>query len=302
MSDLPCRRTLRPDSPVDLRLTLGPLCRGRRDPTMKLAGDEVWRATRSPAGPLTLRVRAAAGELSVDAWGPGAEWGIDTAPTLLGLDDDATAFAPAHPMVADLHRRLRGLRLCRSAAVTEALVPTVLEQKVQGSEARRSYAGLVRQLGEPAPGPLPLLLPPSPPALAATPYFVLHRFNVERRRADTIRRVATVARRLDECRSLALPDAYRRLRAVPGVGAWSAAEVAMIALGDADAVSVGDYHLPNDVSWAFAGEPRGDDERMLELLEPFRPHRGRVLRLLGAGGIHAPRFGPRMERHRITAI
>ena len=296
------RRTLRPDRPVDLRLTLGPLCRGRRDPTMRLAGDECWRATRTPAGPASVRIRAIAGRLDVEAWGDGAGWALDNAPALLGLDDDDRGFAPRHPMVAELRRRLRGLRLCRSGAVSEALVPTILEQKVQGSEARRSYAGLTRHLGEPAPGPLPLLLPPSPSALAATPYYVLHRFNVERRRADTVRRVATVARRLDECPSLPLPDAYRRLQAVPGVGVWSAAEVAMIALGDADAVSVGDYHLPNDVAWAFAGEPRGDDARMLELLEPFRPHRGRVLRLLGAAGVHAPRFGPRLERHRIAAL
>jgi hypothetical protein len=33
---------------------------------------------------------------------------------------------------------------------------------------------------------------------------------------------------------------------------------------------------------------------MLELLEPYRGHRGRVLRLLLAGGIAAPRRGPRL--------
>jgi len=88
--------------------------------------------------------------------------------------------------------------------------------------------------------------------------------------------------------------ARRRLRALPGIGPWTAAEVTALALGDPDAVSVGDFHLPHVVSWALAGEPRGSDERMLELLEPYRGHRGRVLRLLQLAGITAPRFGPRM--------
>jgi hypothetical protein len=34
---------------------------------------------------------------------------------------------------------------------------------------------------------------------------------------------------------------------------------------------------------------------MLELLEPFRGHRGRVCVLLAHGGLGAPRFGPRMS-------
>jgi 3-methyladenine DNA glycosylase/8-oxoguanine DNA glycosylase len=85
------------------------------------------------------------------------------------------------------------------------------------------------------------------------------------------------------------------LQLFPGIGPWTAAEVARLALGDPDAVSVGDYHLPNLVAWTLAGEPRGTDERMLELLEPFRGHRGRVQRLLESGGAHAPRYGPRTE-------
>ncbi|MBW2254586.1 MAG: DNA-3-methyladenine glycosylase 2 family protein, partial [Deltaproteobacteria bacterium] len=56
-----------------------------------------------------------------------------------------------------------------------------------------------------------------------------------------------------------------------------------------------DFHLPHTVAWALAGEPRGTDERMLELLEPYRPHRGRVVRLVGLAAIHAPKYGPRME-------
>jgi 3-methyladenine DNA glycosylase/8-oxoguanine DNA glycosylase len=99
------------------------------------------------------------------------------------------------------------------------------------------------------------------------------------------------------------PDAARRrLESLPGVGPWTAAEVALRALGDVDAVSVGDYHLPNLVAFALAGEPRADDARMLELLEPYRGQRARVIRLLETSGIGAPRYGPRMAPREIAAI
>ncbi|HSH62301.1 MAG TPA: hypothetical protein VK988_22155, partial [Acidimicrobiales bacterium] len=201
--------------------------------------------------------------------------------------------------------RLPGLRISRSNAVLEALVPTILEQKVQGIAAKRSYRALVCAWGEPAPGPpgrAGLMLPPTPQLLAGTPSYAFHPFGVQRKRADAIRRACSYAHRLEETTTMAGTDAQRRLCALPGVGRWSAAEVAMVALGDPDAVSVGDYHLPHDVSWALAGEPRGTDERMLELLEPFAGHRGRVIRLLVAGGLRAPRRGPRLPMHSIAEI
>jgi 3-methyladenine DNA glycosylase/8-oxoguanine DNA glycosylase len=287
-------RTFRLRGPLNLRLTLAPLCRGRGDPTMRLAPDGVWRATRTPDGPGTEHLVVRDRDVTVRAWGPGAEWLVDAAPALVGEHDDDSSFEAHHPVVADASRRLPGLRLCRAQAVVEVLVPTVLEQKVIGKEARRSYAALVRAVSEPAPGPASLFLPPDPKVVAGTPSWAFHRWGVERKRADTVRRACTVASRLEE-------DA-RRLTAVPGIGPWTAAEVSRLAHGDPDAVSVGDYHLPHLVTWALAGEPRGDDARMLELLEPYRGHRGRVQRLLEASGIGAPRYGPRLPLQRIATL
>lgn len=295
-------RTVRPVLPVDLRLTLFPLRRGRLDPCVRFEPAGVWRVTRTPAGPATthIRVSAAAGTATMRAWGPGAEWALDAFPALIGAGDDEAGFEAGAGVVGELHRRLRGLRIGRTGAVVEALVPSILEQKVVGTEARRSYARLVRALGEPAPGASGLFVPPPAEVLADTPTWVFHRANVERKRADTIRRACSYATRLEETVGMAPADARRRLTALPGIGAWTAAEVAMVALGDADAVSLGDYHLPHQVSWALAGEPRGDDAHMLELLEPWRGHRGRVLRLIGAGAGAAPRYGPRMPLRTIA--
>ena len=174
----------------------------------------------------------------------------------------------------------------------EALVPAVLEQKVTTIEAKAGYRALVDSLGEPAPGPVRLKVPPSPQVLARTPYWTFHRFGVERRRAVVIIGAARSAKRLEEVATMERLDAYRRLEAFPGVGPWTAAKVALVALGDPDAVEVGDYHLPHTIGYALEGTARSTDERMLELLDPYRGHRARVIRLLHVAGISAPRFGP----------
>lgn len=297
-------RTLRPRRPLDLRLTLG---LAARPGTMLVSADHVWWATRTPMGPATLHLsRGVGGTVVGRAWGAGAEWVLEHLPDVVGEHDDVESFVPGRTgVVAEMASRFGGMRIPRTRAVFELLVPVILEQKVIGKEARRSYGALVRRYGVPAPGPAGarppgLRLAPAPEVLAALPSYAFHPLGVERKRSDTIRFAASRAIRIDACADLSLPEAHRRLQALPGIGAWTSAEVALLALGDADAVSVGDYHLPNLVSWALAGEPRGTDARMLELLEPWRGHRGRVVRLLEKGIRHAPRYGPRLSLRDLT--
>jgi 3-methyladenine DNA glycosylase/8-oxoguanine DNA glycosylase len=301
----------------DFSGTVRSLPMGGHDPCFAIADGAFWWATRSPAGPATLSLRRDRGALLATGYGPGADWVLAQADGVAGLRDNLAGFdevAARHPLVADLARRHQGVRLPATERVFERLLRAVMEQKVTGKEAYHSYAATVRHFHvaggrEPAPGPIGgppagLLLPPDPAAVAATPYWAFHPFGLEQRRADTLVRAAAAAAALENS-----PDATgatRRLTAIPGIGPWTAAEVVRVAFGDPDTVSVGDFHIPHLVSWNLAGEARAGaregspgrlspaDTRMLELLEPFRGHRGRVCILLEKGGAGPPKFGPRL--------
>ena len=301
---LPCMptRVVRTSRPIRLRATLAPMLRGRGDPTMKTAPGVVARASRTPEGPVTVRFAQAEGGIGVEAWGPGSEWILERAAAWCGALDDDEDFDPPRGLVRELWRRNRGLRIPTTGLLTERLIPVILEQKVTGQEARRAYRNLTRSLGVPAPGPLGLILPPDPERVAALPYYAFHPFGVARHRAEVLRAVCARAAWVDEAASLPVGEAKARLLSVNGIGPWTVAEVARVALGDADAVSVGDYHVPNIVAWTLAREPRGTDERMLELLEPYRPHRGRAQLLIESAHIKAPAYGPRMEVRAIEQI
>lgn len=286
----------------DLARTLAPLRHGPQNPSVRFGTNQVWRASRTPRGAATLQVIQEPDHLRARAWGEGAAWLIDVTPGLLGYNDEPASFRPFHPVLRQLHRRFEGLRICCTSAVVETLIPTILKQKVTSIEAARGYRAIIMSLGEPAPGPSRLLLPPSARQLAALPYWRFHPMGIERKRAEIIRRVCAEAGRLEALTSSTSREGQRRLQTIPGVGRWTASEVARIAWGDADAVRLGDFHLPGLVSWALAAERRADDARMLELLEPYRGHRGRAVRLLQLGRRYPPRRAPRMSPRSIEAI
>jgi len=296
-------RTWRPPRPTDVRLTLGPLRHGSGDPSHQRTPDgSTWRASRTPVGPVTLRLRQRHdGEVLADAWGPGAGWALDTLPDLLGAADDDTGFDCSHRLLHDPARRFASWRICRSGLVLESLVPVVLEQKVTGIEAKASWRRLLLRFGEPAPCPpgaaaaAPRLrLIPDGPTWARIPSWEWHLAGVGPERARRIVTLAVHATRLEATLAMSHAEAARWLQLLPGVGVWTAAEVMQRAHGDPDAVSFGDFHLAKDVTWAFTGVV-GDDEGMARVLQPWVGHRYRVCTLLALAGHRRPRYGPRLS-------
>ena len=296
MSDVGCTSCWLPPFPLDLRGLLAPLRRGRGDPTMQMTADgTVWRTGTTPDGPATLALRRCAdGQVRATAWGPGAGWTLDGVPSLLGADDDDSGFIAHHPLVAQTRRRTPGLRLGATRRVWDVLLPAVLEQKVTGIEARRSWRELCRRYGSQPPGPAPagMRVVPSPEQVRAIPDWQWHLAGVDQARRRAILGAAVVAHRLEGAVTLRGEAGRALLRKVSGIGVWTAAEVAQRAWGDPDAVSVGDFHIPSVVGWALLGRPL-DDDGMLEVLAPYAPHRHRAVRYIEASGYRRPRFGPR---------
>ena len=278
--------------PLDLRATLA--VKGLIGPSLRVRPDGLWRATRTSRGPATVWMRLRGRELLVDAWGEGAEHAAGRVPEWVGELDDPAALVPRHDSVERAARLGRGMRMTSVGGLVEVLIPTILAQKVTGIEAARSYRQLVARYGDPAPGPGGLRLPPDPSRLAGLRYYDFHPLGVEQRRAETILLVCRAADRIDATADGDLGIAYRFLHRLPGIGPWTSASALMVARGDPDAVPVGDFHLPNVVAWALAGEARGTDERMLELLAPYEGQRGRVVRLLERYAGQAPAYGPRL--------
>jgi len=252
---------------------------------------------RTPEGSATLMVesRPGDGEVRAEAWGEGADWALAQLPALLGADDDPSGFDARHPVLVEAQRRHPHWRIGRTGLVMEALVPAIIEQKVTGQEAFAGFRQLVLRFGERAPGPHERLwVQPSADQIRAIPSWAWLELHVDPARSRSLVTAATRARALERAAADDPDVADRKLRSLPGVGVWTSAEVRARALGDADAVSFGDYHVAKDVGWALLGR-RIDDDELAELLEEWRPHRGRVQAYVAMSGLGAPRRGPRMS-------
>lgn len=296
------RDVYRPRHQVDLRTTVRPLFSGSGDPAFLSTPDGFWRAVRTPEGAATLHVQtgtgADRGAFCIRAWGPGAEWARTSVPDLLGARDDWSELdLSGNARLAEVRRRHPGLRLTRTGLVFSALVAAIFGQKTTGRQAQDSWRHLVLRYGSAAPGPTPngLRLMPSAQQWRLIPSWAWHRAGVQPPQSRAAVAASRAAASVDR---LALLDAGdERIRAgldsIPGVGSWTVAETVQRSHGDPDSVSVGDYHLAKDVGWAFTGSPV-DDDGMLELLEPWRGHRQRVVRLIEAGGLRRPRSAPRI--------
>jgi 3-methyladenine DNA glycosylase/8-oxoguanine DNA glycosylase len=273
---------------MDGRLTFGPLAHTMGWATSRIVDGEWHHAMNSPEGEVAFRLNVDSGTLR--AWGPGRDWIRQRVDALVESDPEPTPYG--HPLIATLQHRLQGMRLVALGSVADLAPARIIGQRVTTVEARQSWRKLVWRYGGAAPGPLKLRLPPHPTVLATLHDWEWKRLGVEAQRARTIQRFGRDAGR---CEAVAHDHELltRRLRAIPGIGPWTSEFLTHFVCGDPDAVPIGDWHLPSHVAFALAGERKATDERMLELLEPFRPQRARVWRMIVAATRTPPRRAPR---------
>lgn len=283
-------------SPYDFFETTRLLRTGHRDPTVRREPDGLWRTARTDAGPATVWIKAPAaadGRIEANAWGPGAERALADVPRWLGLEEERWTLPISHPVTDRLLVEHQGLRSADTRDVFEAMVNLVLQQLVTWNEAAMTWRRLCEGLGEAAPGPEALLLTPTPRAIRDAGVPRLQSFGIGRQRAVTLLEVARVAHRLQQVVDMPTAEAAALLQKIRGIGPWTAAMVLGLRFGRPDPLPLGDFHMPNTIAWALAREPRATEERMMELLAPFDGFAFRVVRLVFAARIQAPKRGPK---------
>lgn len=277
---------------LDIGATLRPLAMLAGDPTIRLGENLIERATITPDGPGALRItwQPGSGYAEVATFGDGAGWLLERAPAFLGAHDDPSDFVPENPVLRRLSLRFRGLRVGRTQTLWHDLAWTIVQQRVRRSDAAWQWRRLVETYGDIAPEIIDLRLPPDPARLARTSPDELRRLGIDAGRSRTLIGAAVVASRLQRFVEGSVTQAYGALTSLPGVGSWTVSCLSAFTWGDPDTVIVGDSGIPTLIVSTLTSERRGDDSRMIELLEPYRPNRYRVLKL-----VFAARTSPRMR-------
>lgn len=259
---------------------------GSHDPTADLSPDCFRKGFFYRGAAAAVEICRDGNGLSVSAHGDYAERLL--AETIAGMEQDDlySSFATEDSGVWRLHRHLPGLRLLRVLWLYDITCSAILQQRIRTVDAMRDWRQIVQRWG--ADAPLSLRAFPPAEVLAKVPMFELEALGIDQKRARALLNFARESKLVQMKPEMSFQELRKFLLRVPGVGPWTTESVLGYGAGDTDAAIPGDLHLPRVVCYALAGEFKGTDERMMELLEPFRGHRFRIIRLLYAAGLDVP--------------
>lgn len=283
--------------PYKLRPSLRLQTMGSGDPTLRLGENSLDGCLNTPHGPATYSVRGHANHLACELFGPGTDWLRPHLPGVLGLEDDPTQFQPTGKLEA-IARAHRTTHLPKLPVLFDRLVSIILQQLIAYRDACANWARLVRRYGTQAPGPCDLWLPPTPERYQSLGDYDLIASGILPKQARLVLKLARSANRIERLGETDHEKLVKFLLAQRGIGPWTVGFLQRSGLGDADAVMPGDIGFPRTVAYYFEGKKQADDADMLRLLEPYRPHRFRVLQMLIAAGAGPPKAAPKRQGRR----
>ena len=285
-TEVACARTTVTIFPVHFARTFSMQLLGPYDPTAELSDDCFRKAFFYRGETAAIEICKADDSLRVCAFGPHAEELLDETVDGLAQDDRYFDFSTEDRGIQRLHFLFPGLRLLRVPWLYDMTCSAILQQRIRTVDAMRDWRRITQRWGSPAP--LGLRAFPPAEALAAVPRFELERIGIDAKRARALLLFAKEQRFVWLKPGMNFATLRELLLRIPGIGPWTTETVLGYGAGDPDAAIPGDLHLPRVVCYALAGEFDGTDERMMELLEPFRGHRFRIIRLLYAAGLDTP--------------
>jgi 3-methyladenine DNA glycosylase/8-oxoguanine DNA glycosylase len=284
--EVACARQQLAIFPVHFTRTFSMQRLGAYDPTADLSDDFFRKAFFYHGEPAAIEICRVGKALNVCAYGTRADELLSETIDGLSQDDRYFDFSTDDGGILRLHRLLPGLRLLRVPWLYDMTCSAILQQRIRTVDAMRDWRRIAKRWG--VPGPLGLWTFPPAEVLAHVPRFELEAMGVDAKRARALLAFAKESRLVRFRVDRSFEEMRRLLLRVPGIGPWTAETVMGYGAGDTDAAIPGDLHLPRVVCYALAGEWDGCDERMMELLEPFRGHRFRIIRLLYASGLDVP--------------
>jgi DNA-3-methyladenine glycosylase II len=270
------RETVRPRWPVRLP---GPA----PDGVLRRRDGVLHRLVHVDAAPAVVRVVQTAGdEVLFGARAPDRDVAREAIARMrfaLGVDDDLRPFYDrfrSDPLIGPSVRRRPWLRIIRRPDPFEALAWAVTEQLIDFARAVAIQRRIVARLGRrcEATGLRDL---PDARALAATAPALLQSLDLSAGRSLALRRAAhEVATGRADLRAADHERAWRRLRAIPGIGRWTIEMLALHGQGRHDQVPAGDLNLLKLVGRMQTGSPhaRATEDEVRAVFAPYAPWGG----------------------------
>lgn len=185
------------------------------------------------------------------------------------------ALLRAHPRLAPLAVRLRGLKPTRPASLFEMAVIAITEQQISLAAAYHIRSRVIERFGDRVED---LWAFPTPERLAQAPLEELLACGLSHGKAEYIhdlaQKTADGSLDLDVLKQMPDDEARSWIVRLRGFGRWSAEYILVRGLGRPDCVPADDLGIRSVAGAALGDGSRMTPEELRQALQPFAPYRG----------------------------